>query len=245
MFSVRQWLLVWGIIAEGWGSADFSSARRARPHTVALAMPMGSRPSGELANKSLLSRRGLQLLAKGVTSAESTTDHMTLCSYVNWGGGGCPQATIARVKHSPSGYLVKNCPSGKCPSILLWESKWERELKIKRYLTPITKWSHVMTKPANCGGAGQGTPPVSFPMPTEIDQTVQSSLIAAAYLMENYILNSSVELGLGFIQLPCALARNSLSDDGHQLSVVWGHRVGAKARAHREPRGTCFGSSLL
>lgn len=110
-----------------------------------------------------------------------------------------------------------------------------------------------MTKPANCGGVGQGPPPVRFPTATEIDQTVQSGLIAAVYLMENYILNSSVELGPGFIQLPCALARNSLSDDGHQFSVVWGHRVGAKARvqkkknarAHREPRGTCFGSSLL
>lgn len=87
MFSVRQWLLVWGIIAEGWGSADFSSVCRARPRTVALAMPMGSRPSGELANKSLLSRRGLQLLAKGVTSAESTTDHMTplLLRALGWG----------------------------------------------------------------------------------------------------------------------------------------------------------------
>ena len=88
-------------------SADFSSVHRARPRTMALAMFTGSRPSGQLANKRLLSRRGLQLLAKGVTSGESTTDRMTLRSYMHWDGGGCPQATIARVKCSPSEHLVK------------------------------------------------------------------------------------------------------------------------------------------
>lgn len=72
---------------------------------------------------------------------------------------------------------------------------------------------------------------MSFPTLAEIDPTVQSSFIAAAYLMENNIPNSSVELGLGLIQLPCVLARNSLPDDGHQFSVVLGHRVGTKARA--------------
>lgn len=36
----------------------------------------------------------------------------------------------------------------------------------------------------------------------EIDQTVQSTFINVAYLMENYSLKSSVDLGLGFIQIP-------------------------------------------
>lgn len=85
-------------------SADFSSVHRARPRTVALAMPMGSRPSGQLANTRLLLRSGLRLLAKGVAFADSTTDHMTLRSHMRWDRGGCPQATIARVKYSP---LVK------------------------------------------------------------------------------------------------------------------------------------------
>lgn len=49
-----------------------------------------------------------KLLAEAVTSAESPTDHMTLCSYVPWGRGGCPQATIARVKYSPSGHPVRS-----------------------------------------------------------------------------------------------------------------------------------------
>lgn len=42
--------------------------------------------------------------------------------------------------------------------------------------------------------------------------------------MENYILNSSVDLGL--FNSPELLAGNSLSHDAHQFSVVLGHRVG-------------------
>lgn len=105
---------------------------------MALATPMGSRPCGKLANKSLLLRRGLQLLAKGVTSAESTTDHMTLCSYVHWGGGSCPQTTIARVKYRPSGYLIKTALLESAPVSCSGKASG-RELKIKRYLTPITE----------------------------------------------------------------------------------------------------------
>lgn len=44
---------------------------------------------------------------KGVISAELFTDHTTLCSYVPWGRGGCPQDTIAGVKYSPSEHLVR------------------------------------------------------------------------------------------------------------------------------------------
>lgn len=47
MFSVHQWLLAWGIIAEGWGSAGFFQVCRAKLHNVALLMPMGSRFSGQ------------------------------------------------------------------------------------------------------------------------------------------------------------------------------------------------------
>ena len=75
---------------------------------------------------------------KGVISVELFIDHTTLCSYVPWGRGGCPQATIAGVKYSPSEHLVRGA-SWKVPSILLWESRWKRELKIKRCLTPVTQ----------------------------------------------------------------------------------------------------------
>lgn len=33
---------------------------------------------------------------------------MTLCSYVPWGKGGCLQATIARIKYSPSEHLIRS-----------------------------------------------------------------------------------------------------------------------------------------
>lgn len=73
-------------------------------------------------------------MAKRVTSVGLSTDHRTLCSYVPWGRGGYPQATIARVKYSPAEHLVRSA-FWKVPSALLWESRWERELKIQRYLT--------------------------------------------------------------------------------------------------------------
>lgn len=59
-------------------------------------------------------------------------------------------------------------------------------------------------------------------------------------LMENYILKSSEDLGLGFIQLPGATSQ--------QLSLWWESpifRVGARAGAHMELCGTCFRNSLL
>lgn len=83
-------------------------------------MPMGSRPSGQLASERLLLRTGLKPVAKRITSVELSTAHMTLCSYVPWGRGGCPQATIARVKYSLSEHLVSAFWKG--PSILLGES---------------------------------------------------------------------------------------------------------------------------
>lgn len=44
------------LLRGGWGSADFSWVRRARPRTLALTAPMGSRPSDQLTNKRLLLR---------------------------------------------------------------------------------------------------------------------------------------------------------------------------------------------
>ncbi|CAK6448007.1 unnamed protein product [Pipistrellus nathusii] len=66
-------------------------------------------------------------LSKGITSTELSTDHRILCSSVPWGWEGCPQATIARVKYSPSEHLIGSA---------FWESRWKRELEIKKCLTP-------------------------------------------------------------------------------------------------------------
>lgn len=56
----------------------------------------------------------------------------------------------------------------------------------------------------------------NFSKPIEIDQTVQSSFTNAAYLMENYILKSSEDLGLGCTQLPGA----TLRPETHSLVIA-------------------------
>lgn len=67
--------------------------------------------------------------------------------------------------------------------------------------------SHITTKLAKLVDQDRGHTLINFLKPLgnrsiEIDQTVQSTFMSAAYLMENYILKFSVALGLGFIQIP-------------------------------------------
>lgn len=60
-------------------------------------------------------------------------------------------------------------------------------------------------------GQDKGHTLVRFPRPFKLIK--QCSFTNAAYLMENYILKSSVDLGLGFIQLP--------SGTGQPLMTIW------------------------
>lgn len=103
-----------------------------------------------------------------------------------------------------------------------------------------TKWVSCYDKASQLVGRSGDTPLLTFLSLLRLIKQYRAVSSMLHNLMENYILKSSEDLGLGFIQLPGATSQ--------QLSLWWESpifRVGARAGAHMELCGTCFRNSLL